>query len=101
VARTFQVQSTSGFDRLAKSYRKQHKEFPDLLDHAVTILERDPVNSGRRYSIGKLSDVKPGEGQYRLRLDRWRFRYDVSGAKVTLRYRGLRRDGTYRRRAGL
>jgi hypothetical protein len=96
MAGTFEVQSTRGFDRLARSHRKRHKEFADLLDNALTILEQDPLNSGRRYSIRKLSDVKRGEGQYRLRLGRWRFRYDVSGAKVTLRYCGLRREDTYR-----
>jgi hypothetical protein len=96
MAGAFQVQSTRGFDRLARSHRKRHKEFADLLDHALTILEQDPLNSRRRYSIGKLSDVRPGEAQYRLRLGRWRFRYDVLGANVTLRYCGLRREDTYR-----
>ena len=96
MAEAFRVQSTRGFDRLAKAYRKRHREFPDLLDHALTILEADPLNTTRTYSIGKLSDVKPGDGQYRLRLGRWRFRYDVSGSNVTLRYCGLRREDTYR-----
>ena len=96
MAKAFRVQSTSGFDRLAKAFRKRHREFPDVFDHAVAILEKDPLNHTRKHPIGKLSHVKPGDGQYRLRLGRWRFRYDVSGAKVTLRYCGLRREDTYR-----
>ena len=96
MAELFRVQSTSGFDRLTKAHRKRHREFPDLLDQALAILEIDPLNSTRKHSIGKLSDVKPGDGQYRLRLGRWRFRYDVAGANVTLRYCGLRREDTYR-----
>lgn len=96
MADPFRVQATRGFDRLAKANRKRHRDFSDLLDHALALLEADPLNHTRRHSIGKLSDVKPGDGQYRLRLGRWRFRYDVSGAVVTLRYCGLRREDTYR-----
>jgi mRNA-degrading endonuclease RelE of RelBE toxin-antitoxin system len=96
MAEAFRVQSTRGFDRLIKAHRKRHREFSDLLDNALAILETDPLNNTRRHSIGKLADVKPGDGQYRLRLGRWRFRYDVSGAVVTLRYCGLRREDTYR-----
>jgi hypothetical protein len=81
MARAFQVRATSGFERLAKAHRKRHREFADLVDHALAILEEDPLNSTRKHSIGKLSDVKPGEGQYRLRLGRWRFRYDVSALR--------------------
>jgi len=36
-----------------------------------------------------------GEGQYRLSLDRWRFRYDVAGRVVLMTYFGLRREDTY------
>jgi len=43
-----------------------------------------------------LEGVPLGEGQYRLRLGRWRFRYDIEGRQVWLRYCGLRREETYR-----
>ena len=39
-----------------------------------------------------------GEGQYRLRLGRFRFRYDIAGREVRLLYCGLRREDTYRER---
>jgi mRNA-degrading endonuclease RelE of RelBE toxin-antitoxin system len=35
-------------------------------------------------------------GQYRLRLGRFRFRYDIEGRMVVLYYCGLRREDTYR-----
>jgi hypothetical protein len=38
-----------------------------------------------------------GEGQYRLSLGRWRFRYDVAGRVVLMTYCGLRREDTYQR----
>jgi hypothetical protein len=37
-----------------------------------------------------------GQGQYRLRLRRWRFRYDIYGQDVMLTYCGLRSEATYR-----
>jgi hypothetical protein len=92
----FRVRSTSGFDRQVKTHRKRHGEFADVFDRALASLEQDPLNSTRQHPIGKLSDVKPGAGQYRLRLGRSRFRYDVSGTEITPRYCGLRREDTYR-----
>jgi hypothetical protein len=38
---------------------------------------------------------RPGQGQYRLRLGRFRFRYDIAGHEVALLYCGLRREDTY------
>jgi hypothetical protein len=61
----------------------------------LATLEEDPLNRTRTHQIRKPANVKAGEGQYRLRLGRWRFRYDVSDGEVTLRYCGLRREDTY------
>jgi hypothetical protein len=62
----------------------------------LAILEEDPLDRKRIHQVKKLANVKAGDGQYRLRLGRWRFRYDVTDAGVTLRYCGLRRENTYR-----
>lgn len=43
-----------------------------------------------------LVEVAAGDDQWRLRLRRFRFRYDAEGRTVTLRYCGLRREDTYR-----
>jgi hypothetical protein len=59
-------------------------------------LEADPHNRSRSYAIKKLEGVRSGEGQYRLRIGRWRFRYDIVGQDVVLHYCGLRREETYR-----
>jgi hypothetical protein len=93
---TFRVRSTARFDRLVKTYRKRHREFIQIFADALAILEEDPLNRTRAHQVRKLANIKAGDGQYRLRLGRWRFRYDVSGAEVTLRYCGLRREDTYR-----
>ena len=81
---------------MVKSHGKQHQEFSQIFEDALAILEEDPLNRTRTHHIRKLANVRTGEGQYRLRLGRWRFRYDVSDAEVTLRYCGLRREDTYR-----
>ena len=80
-------------------FRKLLKRYPDLAglqERAVEILEQDPYNRGRQYDIKKLMDVPPGEGQYRLRLGRWRFRFDISGRAVDLLTCELRSERTYR-----
>ena len=64
-------------------------------DRAVEILHNDPQNRTRSYPIKKLEGVGHGEGQYRLALGRFRFRYDIDGQDVVLQYCGLRREDTY------
>ena len=92
----FTVRTTASFDRLARTLRKQHKEFTTQYEKALAILGSDPVNRSRVHSIKKLANVSIGAGQYRLRLGRWRFRYDIEGKEVILYYCGLRRENTYR-----
>ena len=52
--------------------------------------------TGRGSTTKKLTGVRRDDGQYRLRLGRWRFRYDITGQEVVLHYCGLRREDTYR-----
>jgi mRNA-degrading endonuclease RelE of RelBE toxin-antitoxin system len=80
---------------LLKKLHKQHQELTELVVEAIEILETDPYNRSQRYAIKKLRGVQ-AEGQYRLRLGRWRFRYDILGQKVELKYVGLRREDTYK-----
>ena len=96
MTQSFTVRTTASFDRLAKTLRKQHKEFTARYEEALALLGSDPVNRSRAHSIKKLVNVPAGEGQYRLRLGRWRFRYDIEDKEVILYYCGLRRENTYR-----
>jgi mRNA-degrading endonuclease RelE of RelBE toxin-antitoxin system len=66
-----------------------------MLAETQAILESDPYNTARKHAIKKLTGVAAGEGQYRLRVGRFRFRYEVSGKEVWLVYCGLRREDTY------
>jgi hypothetical protein len=92
----FSVRTTPHFERLARSVRKNHREFERLHERAVEILSADPHNRSREHHIKKLEAVPLGEGQWRLSLGRFRFRYDVYGRDVVLQYCGLRREDTYR-----
>jgi len=73
----FRVLSTSLFQRLLAKLIQQHPDLPEVFESAIAIIETDPHNLPHKYSIKKLRCTKPGEGQYRLRVGRWRFRYDI------------------------
>lgn len=94
----FSVLTVPAFERLARRLAAQHPEFTRLWSEAIEILEADPHNVGRWHGIVKLKGVPAGDGQYRLRLGRFRFRYDIAGREVRLLYCGLRREDTYRER---
>lgn len=92
----FTVRTSPGFDRLLRRLAHQHPELPRLFAEALDILEADPYNRHRAHAVRKLSGVASGAGgQYRLRMGRFRFRYDIEGREVVLLYCGLRREDTY------
>lgn len=92
----FRVLVTPHFERLFRRLDKRHPDLLDTYQKAIAILRADPHNRSRTHAIKKLEGTKPGEGQYRLRLGRWRFRYDILREDVVLHYCGLRREETYR-----
>ena len=96
MAERFSVRTTPRFDRLAKTLRRRSKEFTSRYREAIAILAHDPYNHGGAHQIKKLVAVKPGEGQWRLRLGRWRCRYDIERFEVVLYVCGLRDESTYR-----
>jgi mRNA-degrading endonuclease RelE of RelBE toxin-antitoxin system len=91
----FSVRVTPHFERLAKALNKQHPDFVASYEMAIRILGSDPYNRFRSHQIKKLKNVTPGEGAWRLRLGRWRFRYDIWDQQVELSCCGLRREDTY------
>ncbi len=92
----FSVHTTPHFDRLVNALKRRHPDLADRFAEVLGILKTDPHNLSRAHDIRKLEGARPGEGRYRLRLGRWRFRYDIFGQEVWLFYCGLRREDTYR-----
>jgi len=92
----FVVSAPRSFARTLEVLARRHPELVDLYAQALAILSEDPYNASRRHSIKKLHGVPAGEGRYRLRMRRFRFRYDVLDREVILLDVSLRREDTYR-----
>ena len=92
---SFAVHPTSHYQRLSTKLQKGNRDFEATERSAVATLSADPYNRSRSHKIKKLESVPRGEGQFRLSLGRWRFRYDILGQVVLLGYCGLRREDTY------
>ncbi len=92
----FSVHITPQYERVIRKLLKRHKELRELQDRLREILESDPQNLTHHHPIKKLEAVRRGAGQYRVRLGRFRFRYDIFDREVWLFYCSLRREDTYR-----
>jgi hypothetical protein len=92
----FSLRTTPRYERLVRHLLKKHPELRALQESTFKILTTDPHNRTGAHNIKKLVSVPAGEGQWRLSLGRFRFRYDIYGAEVVLHYCGLRREATYR-----
>ena len=92
----FTIHTTPHYERLVRKLLKGHPELQALHERVREILAADPYNRDRRHHIKKLQGVPQGEGQWRLSLGRWRFRYDIFSQEVWLFRCALRREDTYR-----
>jgi mRNA-degrading endonuclease RelE of RelBE toxin-antitoxin system len=92
----FLVVTTSRFDRELKKLAAKHLDIAVTFRKAIEILKADPYNRSRQHHIKKLEGVSSGDGQYRIRSGRFRFRYDVDGTTVFLKACSLRREDSYR-----
>ncbi len=80
----FRVLTTPAFER---EFRKSSKGNPRLLgalEELVEIVGDDPYNRSGRHNVKKLSGLKSGEGQWRIRWQDYRLRYDIVGEEVIL-----------------
>lgn len=91
----FTVLVSPHFERLAKRLAKKQPEFAKQFKKALDVLKTDPYNLSGKHPIVKLTGDQSENGQWRLRIGRWRFRYDITGETVHLKYCGLRRENTY------
>jgi mRNA-degrading endonuclease RelE of RelBE toxin-antitoxin system len=91
----FEVRQATRFERELKKLIRAHPEADDEYEAILPILGADPHNRTRRHPIKKLEGIRPGDGQYRIRMRRFRFRYDIDGRIVSLKSCSLRREDSY------
>jgi len=91
----FVVLTTRRFDREFKKLAAKHEHLLELLQGIIGTLQADPFNRTRQFPIRKLEAVSAGDGQYRIRAARFRFRYDIETRAVYLKARSLRREDSY------
>ena len=86
----FLVVTSRRYERLARALNKQQAKFVAVQVSAIEILQKDPTNRSGSHDIKKLTNVGRGEGQWRLAIGRFRFRYDIYEQEAVLQYCGLR-----------
>ena len=96
MAPLFAVFVTARFERDYRALLKGHPALAIDYTAVVGVLSADPYNRTRQHAIKKLEQVAAGDGQYRIRSGRFRFRYDIEDASVYLKACRLRREDTYR-----
>jgi hypothetical protein len=94
--RSFLVRSSKHYERLARLLYKQQPKFAAVQESAVEIPEHDPTKPLRSSRYQGAYELARGEGQWRIAVGRFRFRYDIYDQDVALHYCGLRREDTYR-----
>ena len=82
--KNYKVFFTSYFEKYTKPYLKKNKMAVKLLARANEILESDPYNLTKKHNIKKLHGIKSGEGEFRLRVNNFRLRYDIFKKDVIL-----------------
>ncbi len=89
----FDIIHATHFDRDFDALARKHVATPALLENIKATLLSDPYNITRQRKIKKLSDVKSGEGEWRLRIDKYRIRYDLEDNVVKLYSIRHRKEG--------
>jgi mRNA-degrading endonuclease RelE of RelBE toxin-antitoxin system len=92
MAASFKIVIPSSFSRSLKKLVDKHPTLVDAYESAFEALEADPANVGRSQNIRKLNSVKPGDGQWRIRIGKYRIRYDIEPPLVILRSIKDRKD---------
>ena len=80
----FQIIIPPAFERDARRITRRNPAVATLLEEMVSILEAAPFNRTRQSDITKLTGVKTGQGQWRIRQGDYRLRYDIFGREVVL-----------------
>jgi len=79
----WQVVRAERFDRQAKKLRKKYAGFSDAYAEALLTISDDPRGEAQGVKTRKLRNIAMnGNGQWRFKVDKFRFRYDIIGDVV-------------------
>jgi mRNA-degrading endonuclease RelE of RelBE toxin-antitoxin system len=92
---SYRIVITSFFAKDARRQNKKDRRALKEVENLKEILAADPYNLTKRFDIRKLKGLKPGEGQFRIRVKDYRLRYDIFGQDVVL-YSFRHRKDIYR-----
>jgi mRNA-degrading endonuclease RelE of RelBE toxin-antitoxin system len=81
---SYRILVTSFFEKDLKRQGKKDQKIFKEIEKLKEILEADPCNLSKRFDIKKLKGIKPGQGQFRIRIRQYRLRYDIFGQDVVL-----------------
>ena len=90
----FSVLTTPAFERDFRKVSKRNPILINALEELIATLREDPYNSSGQHRIKKLTGLKPGEGQWRIRWRDYRLRYDILGQDI-LMHAFRHRKGAY------
>jgi len=88
----FRLLPSTRFKRDFEEVYKRDRGIVRKIESLKNNLQLDPYNRRRQYDIKKLKDVPAGGGQYRVRVGKYRLRYDIIGNDVILYSFKHRRD---------
>jgi len=86
------ILTTHSFERELKKLSKKQKRSVGAFESIINILQKDIFGARKSSNIKKLTDIKQGEGSWRIRLSDYRVRYDIVSNNVILHSIRNRRD---------
>lgn len=89
MAKKYRVDASATFERTYRKLITKHPEVRALFSIALSELEENPTSG---HGIKKLIGVRPGYGEWRIRIGAYRIRYDIYGMVVELHTIGPRKD---------
>ncbi len=81
---SYRILVTSFFEKDVRRQAKKDQKIFKEIEKLKEILAADPYNLSRKFDVKKLKGIKPGEGQFRIRIKQYRLRYEIFGQDVVL-----------------
>ena len=81
---SYRILVTSFFEKDVRRQAKKDQKIFKEIEKLKEILAADPYNLSRKFDVKKLKGIRPGEGQFRIKIKQYRLRYDIFGQDVVL-----------------